>query len=160
VQLNGLASREVTVTVAKEWVVLGTASVRLCGETNLARLSGGQDPSRHLDAHHERITTLALRVNPDPLESFELSRDRVECVDAVVGVRIYDGGRDLKGVPAQLHKFGLVQFADRAVWIEERETFDQWPVEAQPERIIVGVAARGHEPATSETWAHAVDPRR
>ena len=53
-------------------------------------LLGRQDAARDLDPHHERVATLLLRVDADPLQPLHLSRDGVHGRE-VLGVSVYDG---------------------------------------------------------------------
>lgn len=150
VELNGLTRREIGVMVPEQRVFDGTFPEGFRGETDLAKLVRAHDAAGNFDAHHERVATLALRVDPDPLESLDLAGHCGERVDPFLRVPRDDRLGDLEGVAAQLEQLLLIEFADVAIRIEKGHGGLAGTVEVEAVRVILGGSRRAH---ASPLWA-------
>ena len=117
--LEGLAGGDVHVAVSEARMLDGSVGIALSDHADLAGLVCAEQTSGDLDAHHEGVTALALWVQPDPLQSLNLSWHCVEGINALNGVGLDDPLGHLEGVTAQLDHLGLGKLAHIAVGVEE-----------------------------------------
>ena len=120
-QLNVLACGEVGVAVPEDGAVVGPLGEGIGRHAHLAHLGGCHDPARHLDAHHEGVAALTLRVHADPLHPLHLARHGVDRRGTLLGVGVDDRLGHLEGMALQLQLLGRVELADVAVGADELE---------------------------------------
>ena len=136
VELNVLPRREVCITVPENRTLIGSFGERVGRDTDLPNLGRGHDAARDLDAHHERVATLALGIHTDPLEALELAGHVVDGIDALLRIRLDDCLGDLEGVPRQLQLLDRVELADVAVGLDEFEPAVASTTELHPIGIV------------------------
>ena len=120
-QLNVLARRQVGVAIAEDRAVVRPFGEGVGRDPDLAHLGRCHDPARHLDAHHEGVAALALRVHADPLQSLLLARNRVDGGGTLFGVRVDDRLGHLEGMALELQLLDGVELADLTVGPDELE---------------------------------------
>jgi hypothetical protein len=74
------------------------------------RLRRGQTPAGDFHPQHEGISSLTLRVEPDPLQPLRLPLDAQDRGRTFDGVTVQHGLLDLEWVPGRFPALDLVQF--------------------------------------------------
>ena len=113
--LNGLAGSQVRIAVAEHRIVVGSLAEHVGHEPYLAGLDRVKTATRDLDPHHERVATLALRVEADPLEPLLLAWDCSDRCGTCRCVGVDDRVRYVERVAVELPAFDLVQLTCLAV---------------------------------------------
>ena len=121
VQLNRLARGDIGV-LGPENRALG--AVRSFAEgvgrhTDGPELGCSEKAAGNLDAQHEGVAALLLRIDPGPLQPLDLSGDGGDGPGPLLRVPIEDGPDDLVRMALELLLFDQAQLADRPVGVDE-----------------------------------------
>jgi len=102
-QLDVLAGGQIGIAIAEDGAVDGTLRERVGGHADLAELRSGELAAGGLDAQHERIAALALRVEAHPLEPLHLAGHRGDRCRPLLRVPVDDRLGDLEGWRSSFH---------------------------------------------------------
>ncbi len=154
-QLDVLAGGQIGIAIAEDGAVDGTLRERVGGHSDLAELRSGELAAGGLDAQHERIAALALRVEAHPLEPLHLAGHRGDRCRPLLRVPVDDRLGDLEGVAFELPLLLLVQLTEMAVRVDE----PQGALSAAELHPVGIVEVTGHQPWSPHSTLPVPDQR-
>ena len=118
-KLDVLTGRQIGVTVAEDRTVVWTLGEGIRRHPDLTDLGRRHHAPGHLDAQHEGVTALALRVHAHPLQPFHLAGHGGDGTRPLFRVGVDHRLGDLERMARQLELLHRVELTDVAVGTDE-----------------------------------------